>query len=159
MILHQIWSYVKYKKLLGYRYEKYWTDRAKKYGYDMRYCGTNTKTSVENLIDYERDSHKITNLIKPGSTVLDIGCGNMYYLGILHHDIKSYHGIDIVTQDIERKFYNCPVQFTKFDITDWRFSLGGDTYDYILCLDVMQHVTRKKHFHNALKYLIYLRFG
>ena len=74
--------------------------------------------------------------IEDGSTVLDIGCGE----GLLAREVKkkncTVHGIDMIqvkNQDIFERY-----QQMNLDNPDFNFSF--EPYDYILLLDIIEHL-------------------
>lgn len=102
---------------------------------------------------WERERHGIQNILDAGSGFGQYG----YYLGKRH---KDWHikGIDVKAEQITdcsnffQKIKLENVCFAKADLT--RFA-EPDTYDLILCVDVMEHIEEDEkvflNFYNSLK--------
>ncbi len=83
----------------------------------------------------------ISSLISPSTLLLDIGC-NTGYLGksLLEKNVKS-DGIDINKNalKIAAKFYN---QVFSRDLYQGKLDLPQKKYDYIVFLDLLEHLPR-----------------
>lgn len=78
--------------------------------------------------------------VKPGSSVLDVGCGNGRLLLGLPSDVQ-YTGIDISTALLEEAKRAHPEQkFFTGDITKESIWKDLPQYDYIICIAVLHHL-------------------
>ncbi|MBN1123468.1 MAG: class I SAM-dependent methyltransferase [Sedimentisphaerales bacterium] len=141
---------------LQYRAEKYWTDRLSKYGLDLRGVGNWTLSSDENekkyleAKNYFLDFCKKERLDFKGAHVLDIGCGTGFYTNILKNEgVSEYTGIDITDalfSKLQKKYPD--FTFIKADISK---SFPKGSFDFVLMIDVTQHIVDDRMFSSAMK--------
>ncbi|HOX95777.1 MAG TPA: class I SAM-dependent methyltransferase [Candidatus Woesebacteria bacterium] len=82
--------------------------------------------------------------VKPGSSILDVGCGNGRLLLGLPKNIK-YTGLDISRELIKEAEKAHPDQkFLETDITKETIWKHLPQYDYIACVAVLHHLPTKK---------------
>jgi len=74
--------------------------------------------------------------VNPGSRVLDVGCGYGLIAGELKEKGCSVHGVDIV----ELNEHYAVDSYTKLDLNSGRINFAIDEFDYILLLDVIEHL-------------------
>lgn len=84
----------------------------------------------------------LSELVRPGALVLDLGCGN----GALGRHLKSQRGccIDGVTlnereAELARPDYR-RVEVANLDDCELRRLFAGQRYDHIICADVLEHL-------------------
>ncbi|MBP9817943.1 class I SAM-dependent methyltransferase [Candidatus Shapirobacteria bacterium] len=82
----------------------------------------------------------ITSLIKPGTTVLDVGC-NTGVLGKLVGSQATFDGIDINSKALKRAkpYYR---QLLKLDLSINTKIPLKQKYDYIVFADILEHLPR-----------------
>lgn len=78
-------------------------------------------------------------------TVLDIGCGDFYWMKDLCQSLDGYTGIDIVPEMISsnrREYGGRNVEFLLLDLTEGsdQQKLRDRKWDLIVCLDVFGHL-------------------
>ena len=144
-LIKNIVNQFKYSTGIDYNAEKYWKNRHKKYGLDMRGVGNNGLTLEKNIEQYEEAKNIFIGLCKSqhikfkDTKVLDIGCGIGYYSNIfLENGTTDYTGIDITEvmfKELKNKYSH--YLFKKLDITK---DLCNGKYDLILMIDVTQHI-------------------
>jgi len=103
---------------------------------------------VDNLDDFEfvfspHSPHsKVLNLVKDNSTVLDVGCSKGYVGIELKKKNCKLFGIDRNPNAcaIARKNYE---EVIEADLEEFDLSLlSGKTFDYIIYLDILEHLSR-----------------
>jgi len=80
---------------------------------------------------------KASQLIPKNSKVLDIGCGNGNLLNFLRN--CDYYGIDINEQSINQLIKK-KIKAKKADLNKEEIPFKNQKFDYILLLDVLEHV-------------------
>ncbi|OGU31934.1 MAG: hypothetical protein A2X67_10620 [Ignavibacteria bacterium GWA2_55_11] len=138
-----------------YRTTDYWKYRHELFGFDLRGVGDKTKSHQENVRLLEQGARVLLNSCRKAavafdrSTVLDIGCGTGHFTKVLQQNgVTNYLGIDIVDTLFEELRTRFPCyRFQQHDIS--AKPLEG-TYDVILAMDVLQHITDETKFCYAL---------
>lgn len=136
----------KYKKgESDYNAEKYWEDRFKKHGLDIRGPGDEGDSEKNNYIRYERVSSVLKKVLKSQITnfknlhVLEIGTGTgMITKTLKELGIVNYVGVDITDvlfDDLQQTYSG--YKFKKIDITK---SLIDEKFDLIVIIDVIEHI-------------------
>ena len=102
----------------------------------------------QNLIDFFKEINT-----KEEFTLLEVGCNAGHNLKALYeiYPKAEYHGIDILPEATKqaRKNFSRGIFYT-FNIEDPPSYLNKHQYDYILCPDVLEHLTNPK---ETVKYL------
>ena len=103
-----------------------------------------------------RDIEIIANLLSPGSSILDVGCGSGYVSSKLEDKGFKVTGIDISTKMLELATKNAPHStFLRMDMKMLDFP--RESFDCVLCLYSIIHIPRRYHagilkgFHRVLK--------
>jgi SAM-dependent methyltransferase len=128
-----------------YDAKRYWTDRYKKWGRGLRGCGDESVEDVENRKLYAEGFSVVHSLlhgvIPRTSRVLDIGCGSGYYTHFMCNlDVENYVGTDIAPNNLSGLANEYPGYiFIEADCT--KPMLAGESYDLILVIDVLEHIT------------------
>jgi len=89
---------------------------------------------IRNLID---------TILKPGSQLLDVGCGAATLRRILQHDIE-YFGVDIASDVIES--FHDPVHFEAIDFNLNPECFSGRKFDIVVCSGVFEYVQQPDRF-------------
>ncbi len=108
------------------------------------------------LFNYNRyEAHRIVyDLINEGSNVLDLGCATGYFARELNKKSCEVFGVDI-----EKDALSIAKKYCKFVLlTDFEYiseaRIPSHKFDYVLLLDVLEHVKSRGELLNALhKYL------
>jgi len=98
----------------------------------------------KNLIEYHDLVFDLGKKSLDGKTVLDLGCGNAWYLGCLENCVKEYTGVDIDTKKIKyAKIMSTIVDVPSTFIID---DIGNvkPKADTIMMLSVTQHIPNVK---------------
>lgn len=95
----------------------------------------------KNFNPHPYEIHKMVyDLIKPGSSILDIGCASGYFAKELRRKKCRVTGIDIDAEALnEAKKYCEKVILCNLDLLDNK-TLPNQKFDYILALDVIEHL-------------------
>lgn len=139
-----VWPFL-YKKGDGYDAARYWKDRLEKYGMSMAGVGVESFSDKRNLLMYQESARFIKgvlfreNIDFHTTSVLEIGCGNGFYTGILRDlGVKNYTGIDIVNILFPQLCEIFPdYEFIKKDIS--KDAVSGK-YDLIVMINVLEHI-------------------
>ena len=102
----------------------------------------------QNLIDFFKEKNT-----KEEFTLLEVGCNAGQNLKALYeiYPKAKFHGVDILPEATEQARKNFPQgAFHTFNIEDPPFYFNNRQYDYILCPDVLEHLTNPK---ETVKYL------
>jgi 2-polyprenyl-3-methyl-5-hydroxy-6-metoxy-1,4-benzoquinol methylase len=95
----------------------------------------------------------LTDNIKEGDKVLDVGCGNGRLLEVLKNKNINYLGVDNSSELIKIARNNYPnYKFLVADILDLS-QIPVDSFDYVFCLAVLPHIPGKKLRMKALREL------
>lgn len=85
--------------------------------------------------------------VKPGATVLDIGCGQGYVADEMAKTAAKVVGVD----QYVRASSNAKVQFRKWDIDGEKFPVEVSEFDQIFMLDVIEHLKDPELFMEKLR--------
>jgi len=82
-------------------------------------------------------------------SVLDLGCGDFYWMQEIAPLVGRYHGVDVVEPLIDanrKRFGGAQVSFQRIDLSDPRQqqSLLLRNVDLVVCLDVLGHLLNKE---------------
>jgi len=84
---------------------------------------------------YQHHAIERTRALDPTS-VLEVGCGDGYFIGHLGHDIPTRHGVDLAEQAIQfAKAFHPEVHFAAVDAADLE-----KTYDAVVAIEVLEHI-------------------
>jgi len=89
---------------------------------------------IRNLID---------TILKPGSQLLDVGCGAATFRRILQHDIE-YFGVDIAGDAIES--FHDPIHFEAIDFNVNPECFSDKKFDIVVCSGVFEYVQQPDRF-------------
>ncbi len=143
-------------KAAKYRPAKYWKNRHKKYGFDIRGVGNCTLSEKENEISYQQARDTFLELCRQldvdfaNIKILDVGCGNGFYANIVKtQGGKDYTGIDITDVLFDELCQRFPeFHFRKLDIT--KEGVNGQ-FDLIIMIDVTEHIIENQGFSFAMQ--------
>lgn len=128
-----------------YDAKRYWTDRYKKWGRNMRGCGDESAEDNDNRRLYEEGYEVVKRLTRTVNfdyaRVLDIGCGSGAYTWLAKRlGVKDYTGVDIADNFYTALVADYPAYgFFQGDCT--KPMLAGESYNLILVIDVLEHIT------------------
>jgi glycosyltransferase involved in cell wall biosynthesis len=101
-------------------------------------------------LEFESTHSRVLDLVPEEARVLDLGCG----IGAVGAALKEKKGCVVVGCDIERGAFTGT--FDKFFLADLNKGLPempGERFDYILALDVIEHLTAPEDFLDELRAL------
>lgn len=113
------------------------------YNEDTRAFGTRAEQ-----IEFIYTKKLIEQLVKPSSSVIELGCGTGYYGLYLANKCRIYHGIDLIPKHVEL----FKEKINKQSLTNVSASLGDATslpeiadnsFDIVLVLGPMYHLPRE----------------
>jgi len=145
----------------GYLAKEYWDDRYKKYGVGYRASGDEGISEEKNSHQYTIDVGKLRKILsiekkEIKGDVLEIGFGSGVYTELCRiSDITNYMGVEIS----EEAFYKMQAKYLDDDRLTF---MGGDatkmifpenTFDIVICIDVMNHVVKKENLKKLIKNL------
>ena len=89
----------------------------------------------------------IDSYLPPGNMLLDIGMGTGEFIELEKHKFRKIYGLDVNEESIE----TCQVRFQgegnitliRDSITSLRDYFRSQQFDYITCLDVLEHIELK----------------
>lgn len=146
---------IKYRSAHGYDAAKYWEDRLSKHGRSLKGVGDEGLSEEENLKMYMKAGQVLLTMCKKegidfrSAKVMEIGCGTGYYTQLLSQQgVQSYVGIDITDvffSDLKKEYPE--FSFIKKDITTEEYE---GSFDLILMIDVIEHITELKKLNHAL---------
>jgi 2-polyprenyl-3-methyl-5-hydroxy-6-metoxy-1,4-benzoquinol methylase len=151
------WYPIKYMTVGGYNAAAYWNDRYAVHGITLRASGNEALSEHDNQEEYYRNTRQLTNHLRDigldleGKRVLEIGCGSGVYTKLCKLlRVISYTGVDISRRAIEGVMFAVPeYNYHVADFTKGTGLLYG-SYDIILCIDVIEHITSRKKFQGAI---------
>jgi 2-polyprenyl-3-methyl-5-hydroxy-6-metoxy-1,4-benzoquinol methylase len=137
----------KYNTQTGYREDKYWEDRHKKFKGDFRAVASYSEEVDDR---YPRQREQFIQILKShdfkieGCRVLEFGCGNGFWGGVmLERGVAKYTGIDISPTAIEYCQHSYPKgNFVQHHLGSEHLSLN-ETFNLVCSIDVTQHVVEK----------------
>ncbi len=148
---------IKYHNGTDYDAQRYWQDRFSKYGKTLTASGDEGLSEEENCRDYELALNVMTSVFHKENInfeqikVLEIGCGTGFYTQLLHDlKVKSYTGVDITDvlfAELNQKFSN--FTFIQKDVTTDK--IIDLSFDLIIMIDVIEHITSKDKLSFAMK--------
>lgn len=101
------------------------------------------------LKKYDWDRYTVVKqLIEPGRSILDIGCGNGYMSKMLKGKFDELYGIDIATSRIReadrkvKELYSAEASKFKFieGNVDNYLPFADSSFDTVICISVMEHI-------------------
>lgn len=140
---------MKYRTKDGYDATRYWSDRFARYGTSLKGVGDEGLSERHNQAMYEKAASAFLDLCRhegidiSGARVLEIGCGNGFYTGLLKgQGATHYLGLDITETLFPVLAERYPgFQFIRRDITV--DTLEGE-FDLILMIDVIEHIVNEE---------------
>lgn len=82
------------------------------------------------------------DLIKPGSSVLDVGCGDGLFLKLVNQQKKTTGvGVDLSENAIKKALEdnNQSIKFHVFDLDSGKLPFEDNAFDEVVALDVLEH--------------------
>lgn len=98
----------------------------------------------------------LTQLIPPGSTILDLGCGTGA-LGqyLAHHQRCTSDGVTLNPSEARRaSAYYRRVEIADLETVNLSMLFAGERYDVIVCADVLEHLRQPEHLLQACRELL-----
>ncbi|MCB9477402.1 MAG: methyltransferase domain-containing protein [Deltaproteobacteria bacterium] len=149
---------IKYRKGEGYDAERYWRDRFERHGANLTGPGDEGLSEDDNRRMYEEAGQKLLAILADegvdpaGARVLEIGCGNGFFTGLMHDaGVRDLTGVDITDVQFERFRARWPeFRFHKADITQ---VAPEGRYDLVLMIDVIQHIVTEDALADAFKHV------
>lgn len=94
-----------------------------------------------NTDEFQREVYQCAkNLVKPGATVLDIGCGSAFKLMSFFGSGYNAVGLDL-KPTVEKLRERYPKgKWIEYDLEHPDDSWLGDNYDLVICADVVEHL-------------------
>jgi ubiquinone/menaquinone biosynthesis C-methylase UbiE len=119
------------------------SERIVESGYDRIYQLYH-KRRVDRFWYVAPDIEALTKRLRPGSAILDVGCGSGYIASILQNKGFRVTGIDISTKMLELARANSPSStFLRMDMK--RLDFPNESFDGIVCFYSIFHVPRRFH--------------
>jgi glycosyltransferase involved in cell wall biosynthesis len=99
-------------------------------------------------LEFDSTHTRVYDLIPAGSRVLDLGCG----IGAVGAALKVRKNCLVTGVDIERSVLSAKFdRFVTGDLNDGMPDLGDATFDYVLMLDVVEHLRSPENFLDDLR--------
>ena len=120
--------------------------------YDRRFdCAPkNNGKRYPSKLDFDSSHSRVIELVPPGSRVLDLGSG----MGAVGNALKERKGCTVVGCDVEEGAMTGSYdRFLNADLNDGVPEFEGEEFDYILALDVIEHLNRPEDFLDELRAL------
>jgi SAM-dependent methyltransferase len=140
---------LKYRTRDGYDAARYWSDRFTRHGTSLKGVGDEGLSEQSNHAMYEKAAAAFLDLCSQegidiaSARVLEIGCGNGFYTGLLREQgANHYLGLDITDTLFPILAARFPgFRFIRRDITvDY---VNGE-FDLILMIDVIEHIVSEE---------------
>ena len=119
--------------------------------YDRRFdCApTESGRKYPSKLEFDSTHSRVVEFIPPGSRVLDLGSG----MGAVGAALKA-KGCFVVGCDVERgALVECFDRFVVCNLDNGLPELGNETFDYIIALDVIEHLRQPEDFLDQLRVL------
>jgi len=146
---------LRYASADGYSMRRYWEDKHKRYGFDLRGVGLEGLSHEQNRAMYQEAGQAFLKMCRSQGLrfenvrMLDVGCGTGFYAELFRtNGGTDYSGVDVadvLLPELRRRFPG--FSFRRLDIT--KDELEG-TYDLIAMIDVTQHIVCEKRFAFAM---------
>ena len=116
--------------------------------YDKKFdCGVDVKENYVTKTSFESTHSKALNIIKENTNVLDIGCNKGEIGSMLKNKNCNVSGIDIFDKNQIKELDN----YIQCDLDQSLPELNYEELDYILILDVIEHLKNPELFMSRLK--------
>ena len=155
-IYHLTIGRLKYSKGEDYDAQRFWSDRFEKHGFSFAAAGHLGFSEGEN-----RERHEAAKKVfieycgEQGidfgaAKVLDVGCGTGFYSGVMQElGVAEYAGVDITDTFFPQLREKYPhYEFKRGDVTS--DAIQG-SYDVVVMIDVIQHITNPSKLQFAMK--------
>lgn len=146
---------LKYGRAGDYDAARYWEDRFRKYGPGLRSVGDEGLDEEANARMYSEAGKRLIAVCRGAGVdfrsarVLEVGCGNGYYAGLLLEcGVTDYLGLDITDvlfPSLRQRF--SVYRFQKGDITE---SVPEHGFDLVIIIDVIEHIVTRDKFRAAI---------
>ncbi len=158
VFLKTIFLPLKYGKGQDYKAEDYWRDRFQKYNISIKGVGCEGLSEEENWKARQKvlktlgDVCSQENIQFSKLRVLEVGCGSGFYATYLKSKgVIDFTGIDITNALFEQLKIKFPdYQFLQQDITT---NAVSGQYDFVLMMDVIQHIVQEEKLLSALNHI------
>ncbi|HPQ69001.1 MAG TPA: class I SAM-dependent methyltransferase [bacterium] len=148
----------KYKTGEDYQAEMYWRDRFVKHGMSLAGPGDEGLKEEENRRMYQEAADRLFAIIAengidlPTARVLEIGCGNGFFSGLLYdRGVRSYLGLDITDVLFDEFRSRWPeFRYEKADITE---QAPDGSFDLVIMIDVIQHIVVQEKLRQAFAHI------
>jgi len=147
---------LKYRSGNGYDARRYWQDRFERYGFSLKGVGDEGLSEAENEKMYKEAGRVFLDMCRregvdfSSARVLEIGCGNGFYTGLLAgQGVSRYTGVDITDVFFPELRKRHPgFEFRRLDVTADK--LDGE-FDLVVMIDVIEHITEADKLRAALE--------
>jgi glycosyltransferase involved in cell wall biosynthesis len=120
--------------------------------YDRRFdCAASQELRYPSKLEFDSTHSRVYELVRSGSRVLDLGCG----AGGVGAALKVSKGCTVIGVDLERT--GSTDQYDRFipaDLNRGIPDLGAETFDYVLALDVIEHLSSPETFLDELRLIV-----
>lgn len=146
---------LKYGRAGDYDAARYWENRFRKYGPGLRSVGDEGLDEEANARMYSEAGNRLIAVCRDAGVdfgsarVLEVGCGNGYYAGLLLEcGVTDYLGLDITDvlfPNLRQRF--SAYRFQQGDVTE---SVPQHGFDLALVIDVIEHIVTRDKFRAAM---------
>jgi len=95
-----------------------------------------------------RDLGFLKNMVKPGDSVLDFGCGNGRLAGFIENNYQKFIGVDISQKLVDlakQRYHSEKTEFIKIDPNLNKLPFKDNSFDIVFSIAVFHHFPSKKY--------------